>query len=154
MASTSRHNRHDDIIMDVLLGRECIVSYPATSQSNGRSIFEHTLAAIHFVRVLFELIHDHGQESLVGVLRAITSAEIFASLFRDNRLAPATCCRHSLLLRCITPQVIMTRCSERLGDLHLEIEDIRLVLTLDGSLTHESTRSGIPNSEYFTHILQ
>jgi hypothetical protein len=75
MASTLHHNGHDDLIVDILQGRERIVSYPAAHQLNGH-ISTCNLAAMNFASVLFELIHHHGQERLIDVLRAITSKEI------------------------------------------------------------------------------
>jgi hypothetical protein len=69
-----RNGLHDGTA-DILQGREQIVSYPGTSQFkfNG-GISACGLAAMNFARVLFELIHIHG-ERLTDVLRAITSKE-------------------------------------------------------------------------------
>jgi hypothetical protein len=80
MTSTFHHNEHDDILLDIFRGRERIVSYPATSQFNARGISACGLAAMNFATVLFELIHNHGQDGLpvtmINVFRAITSKEI------------------------------------------------------------------------------
>jgi hypothetical protein len=80
MASTLHHNRHDDVIVDILQGRERIVSYSVTSQSDhdGHANSTCGLAAMNFARVFFELLHNHGQERLIDVLRVITSEEIIA----------------------------------------------------------------------------
>jgi hypothetical protein len=67
------HNGHDDIIVDVLQGKERIVFYPISDQSN-----THSLSAMNFARVLFELLHNHGQERLIDVIRAITSEQMIA----------------------------------------------------------------------------
>jgi len=76
MASEFCHDEPDDILTDILQGKERIVSYPDTpSQLNGRGISLCGLAAMNFARVLFELVHIHSQERLADVLRAITSKE-------------------------------------------------------------------------------
>jgi hypothetical protein len=76
MVSIFHPNGDDDVLVDILQGRERIVSYPATSQFNsGRGVSACGLAAMNFASVLFDLIHTHGEERLVGVLRAIISRE-------------------------------------------------------------------------------
>jgi len=66
--------RHNDVILNVLQGRERIVSYPTTSpiQFNDRIGSYASLAAINFASVLFELT-DHHKGGLIDVLRTITS---------------------------------------------------------------------------------
>ena len=66
---------HDDLIVDVLQGRERIVSYPSTSQFNARGISACGLAAMNFASVLLELVHNRGQGRAFDVLRAIVSRE-------------------------------------------------------------------------------
>jgi hypothetical protein len=75
MVSKLHRNGLDDGLADILQGKEHIVSYAGTSQFNGRGVSACGLAAMNFARVLFELIHIHGQEKLTDVVRAITSKE-------------------------------------------------------------------------------
>lgn len=74
MADIPTHNGHD-ILVEILQGRERIVSYPATSQFNARGISACGLAAMNFASVLFELLHNHDQERPMGVIPAIISKE-------------------------------------------------------------------------------
>ncbi|OJA20773.1 hypothetical protein AZE42_08733 [Rhizopogon vesiculosus] len=129
MVSTLHRTSPDDGIADILQGKERIVSYAGTSQFNGRGISACGLAAMNFARVLFELIHIHGQEKLIDVLRAITSKEII--------------------------QDIISICSGWSSDLHLDVEeDIQHVPLFEKSLKLVSTRFGPPNASYFKHTLQ
>ncbi|OAX36116.1 hypothetical protein K503DRAFT_327730 [Rhizopogon vinicolor AM-OR11-026] len=128
MASTFHHNGHDDVIVDILQGRERIVSYPATSQFDGHANSTCGLAAMNFARVFFELLHNHGQERLIDVLRAITSEEIIADIIYIS--------------------------SGWSSDLHLDVEDIQSVPPFDKALNHVSTRHGVPDAGYFTRTLQ
>lgn len=67
----STYNGRDDILVDILQGRERIVSHPTMrSQFNARG-----LAAMNFASVLLELLQTHGQERLIDVLQAIISKE-------------------------------------------------------------------------------
>ncbi|OJA14482.1 hypothetical protein AZE42_06072 [Rhizopogon vesiculosus] len=128
MASTFHHNGHDDVIVDILQGRERIVSYPATSQSDGHTNSTCGLAAMNFARVFFELLHNHGQERFIDVLRVITSEEIIADVIYISSGWPS--------------------------DLHLDVEDIQRVPPFDKALNHVSTRHGVPDAGYFTRTLQ
>jgi len=76
MASSSHHidNRHDDVIVDILQGRERIVSYPTTNRLRGITFGSCGLAAMNFASVVLELIHHH-EGRLMDVLRAITSKD-------------------------------------------------------------------------------
>jgi hypothetical protein len=78
MPPALHHNIHDDIIVDILQGRERISSYPATSQLDGRGVSSSALTATNFARVLFQFINKHGQDGLIDVLRAITSEKTIA----------------------------------------------------------------------------
>jgi len=76
MASSSHHidNRRDDVIVDILQGRERIVSHPTTNQFRGIPFGSYGLAAMNFTSVLLELTHHH-EGRLIDVLRAITSED-------------------------------------------------------------------------------
>ncbi|OAX32978.1 hypothetical protein K503DRAFT_701185 [Rhizopogon vinicolor AM-OR11-026] len=128
MASTFHHIGHDDVIVDILQGRERIVSYPATSQPDGHDNSTCGLAAMNFARVFFELLHDHGQERLIDVLRAITSEAIIADIIYIS--------------------------SGWSSDLQLDVEDIQHVPPFDKALNHISTRDGVPEAGYFRRTLQ
>jgi hypothetical protein len=71
----STYNGRDDILVDILKGRERIVSHPTTSQFNARRTSTCGLVAMNFASVLLELLQTHGQERLIDVLHAIISKE-------------------------------------------------------------------------------
>ncbi|KAG0699977.1 hypothetical protein DFH29DRAFT_934380 [Suillus ampliporus] len=128
MVSNIHHNGPDDSIADILQGRERIVSYPGTSQFNGRGISACGLAAMNFARVLSELVHIHSQDKPTDLLRVITSKEIV--------------------------QDIISICSGWSSDLHLEVEDIKQVPLFDKSLKLVTTRYGPPKVKHFKRTLQ
>lgn len=76
MVTTIHLNGPNDNIVDILQGRERIVSYPGTSQFNGRGISACGLAAMNFARVLSDLVNMHSQDRIIDLLRAITSKEV------------------------------------------------------------------------------
>ncbi|KAG1730054.1 hypothetical protein EDB19DRAFT_1741415 [Suillus lakei] len=128
MVSTVHLNGPDDSIMDILQGRERIVSYPGTSQFNGRGISACGLAAMNFARVLSELVHIHSQDRMIELLRAITSKEVI--------------------------QDIISICSGWSSDLHLDVEEIQQVPLFEKSLKLVSTRFGPPRAKHFKRTLQ
>lgn len=87
MVSTIRLNGPNDSIVDILQGKERIVSYPGTSQFNGRGISACGLAAMNFARVLSDLVHVHSQDNMIDLLRAVTSKEVIQVSVLSN-LAP------------------------------------------------------------------
>ncbi|KAG1755277.1 uncharacterized protein EDB91DRAFT_1098167 [Suillus paluster] len=128
MVSNVHPNGPDNSTADILQGRERIVSYPGTSQFNGRGISACGLAAMNFARVLSELAHIHSQEKLADLIRAITSKEIIED--------------------------IVSICSGWSSDLHLEVEDIQRVPLFDKSLKLVTTRFGPPQLKHFKRTLQ
>ncbi|KAG2040575.1 hypothetical protein BDR03DRAFT_949223 [Suillus americanus] len=118
----------DDSIVDILKGRERIVSYPGTSQFNGRGISACGLAAMNFARVISDLVHIHGQDRMMDLIRAITSKEVI--------------------------QDIISICSGWSSDLHLDVEEIQQVPLFEKSLKHVSTRFGHPTAKYFRRTLE
>jgi hypothetical protein len=87
MVSKIHLNGPNDSIVDILQGKERIVSYPGTSQFNGRGISACGLAAMNFARILSDLIYIHGQNRMLDLLRVITSKEVIqVSVLSD--LAP------------------------------------------------------------------
>ncbi|KAG2123275.1 hypothetical protein DEU56DRAFT_830093 [Suillus clintonianus] len=128
MVSTVHHNGPNDSIMDILQGRERIVSYPGTSQFNGRGISACGLAAMNFARVLSELVHIHSKDTLIDLLRAITSKEVIED--------------------------IISICSGWSSDLHLDVEEIQQVPLFEKSLKLVATRYGPPKAKKFMRTLE
>lgn len=88
MVPANRLNGPNDSIAEILQGKERIVSYPGTSQFNGRGISACGLAAMNFARVISDLVHVHSQDNMIDLLRAITSKEVIQVSVLSN-LAPA-----------------------------------------------------------------
>jgi hypothetical protein len=128
MVSKIHLNGPNDSIVDILQGKERIVSYPGTSQFNGRGISACGLAAMNFARILSDLIYIHGQNRMLDLLRVITSKEVI--------------------------QDIISICSGWSGDLHLDVEDIQQIPLFEKSLKHVSTRFGPPKARHFRHTLE
>lgn len=114
--------------MDILQGKERIVSYPGTSQFNGRGISACGLAAMNFARVISDLVHVHSQDNMIDLLRAITSKEVI--------------------------QDIISICSGWSSELHLDVEEIQQVPLFEKSLKHVTTRFGPPKAKHFRRTLE
>ncbi|KAG1886487.1 hypothetical protein F4604DRAFT_1646179 [Suillus subluteus] len=114
--------------MNILQGRERIVSYPGTSQFNGRGTSACGLAAMNFARVLSDLVHIHSQDRMMDLIRAITSKEVI--------------------------QDVISICSGWSSNLHLDVEEIQQVPLFEKSLKHVSTRFGRPTAKYFRRTLE
>ncbi|KAG1847135.1 hypothetical protein C8R48DRAFT_732170 [Suillus tomentosus] len=128
MVATIHLNGPNDNIVDILQGRERIVSYPGTSQFNGRGISACGLAAMNFARVLSDLVNMHSQDRMIDLLRAITSKEVI--------------------------QDIVSICSEWSSNLHLDVEEIQQVPLFKKSLKLVATRFGPPKAKHFRRTLE
>lgn len=128
MVSATRLNGPNDSIAEILQGKERIVSYPGTSQFNGRGISACGLAAMNFARVVSDLVHVHSQDNMIDLLRAITSKEVI--------------------------QDIVSICSGWSSELHLDVEEIKQVPLFEKSLKHVTTRFGPPKPKQFMRTLE
>ncbi|KAG2738728.1 hypothetical protein P692DRAFT_20956832 [Suillus brevipes Sb2] len=128
MIPANRLNGPNDSIAEILQGKERIVSYPGTSQFNGRGISACGLAAMNFARVISDLVHVHSQDNMIDLLRAITSKEVI--------------------------QDIVSICSGWSSELHLDVEEIKQVPLFEKSLKHVTTRFGPPKPKQFMRTLE
>lgn len=128
MVPANRLNGPNDSIAEILQGKERIVSYPGTSQFNGRGISACGLAAMNFARVISDLVHVHSQDNMIDLLRAITSKEVI--------------------------QDIVSICSGWSSELHLDVEEIKQVPLFEKSLKHVTTRFGPPKPKQFMRTLE